>query len=157
MLVTAAVHASDQPPVRYLVEVRKAGSVVDCPSGDGVLGQKVRIPLSVGGAMAALAQPRGADGRSRIVIRVEMAAEEPGGLEVAHEIAKSHDLAKSAPSFELRNLPDLHIIVVVESLPLLATTRGEPDWRTHLHRVKPAPGSRPGECQSLHGRRGSVS
>ncbi len=58
--------------------------------------------------------------------------------------------------FELRSVPDLHFIVLVESLPLLATTRNEPDWRTHLHKFTPARTSPPGKCQPLLGRRGSV-
>jgi len=138
------------------VEVRKAGAVVDCPSGEGVLGQEVRIPLSVGSTVVALAQPRGADGRSRIVIRVEVSPVEPGGLEVAQEISNSLDLAKSSPTLEIRSLPDFHFIVLVESLPLLATTRSEPEWRTHLHKITPARSSPPGECQPLLSRRGSV-
>jgi hypothetical protein len=142
--------------VRYLVEVRKAGAVVDCPSGDGVLGQAVRMPLSGGGTVVALAQPRGADGRSRIAIRVEQSPGGPGGLEVAQEIANSLDLAKSSPTFEIRSVPDFHFIVLVESLPLLATTRNEPEWRTHLHKFTPARTRPSGECQSLRSRRGSV-
>lgn len=89
-------------------------------------------------------------------IRVEASLGEPGGLEFAQEVSNSLDLAKSSPTFEIRSLPDFHFIVLVESLPLLATTRNEPEWRTHRHKFTPARSRPPGECQPLLSRRGSV-
>lgn len=156
MVVAVAAHASDQPPVRYAVEVKKAGAIVECPSGDGILGQEVRIPLSVGATVVAVARPRAADGRSRITIRVERSLGGPDGLEFAYEISGSQDLAKSAPSFEVGSAPDYHFTVRVKSPPLLATTRNEPDWRTKLHTLTPARSVPPGECKPVVGEASSI-
>lgn len=136
-IATSTVYASMQPPVRYTVELRKAGSFVECRSADGTLGQDVRIPLSAGRTVVGFARPMGADGRSKITVRFEISPTE-GGLEVAHEITNTFNLAQSSPSFTYRGDPEhFSYWVRVASPPLLATTRYEPDWRQHLDKFTP--------------------
>src|SRR5437868_10855247 len=48
--VTCPALANDQPPVRFVVEMREGGKIVECPSATGVLGQLVKVPLSGGAA-----------------------------------------------------------------------------------------------------------
>lgn len=150
-MATTAVYASAQPPVRYTVELKKAGSIVECPSVDGVLGQDVRIPLSVGRTVVALARPMGADGRSKVTVRFEISLKE-GGPESAHEVTNNFNLAQGSPTFEYRGDPEgFSYRVLLRSAPLLATTRNEPDWRKHLHKLTPIPPVRPGECKPILG------
>ena len=147
------VHASNQPPVRYTVEVKKGGAIVECPSAEGVLGQDVRIPLSIGRTVVGLARPMDSDGRTRITVRFEAPPSEAGSLESAHELTNTFNLAQSSPTFQYgpRDAERISYTVLVSSQPLLATTRAEPDWRKHLHKLTPARPLQPRECKPILG------
>lgn len=150
--ITAA-HASTQPPVRYIVEVKRAGAIVECPSADAALGQDIRIPLSIGRTVVASARPMDSTGRSKITIRFETPPLREGGLESAHEMTNTFNLAQSSPTFQYgeRDAERISYTVQITSPPLLATTRNEPDWRKHLHKLAPARVVQPSECKPILG------
>jgi hypothetical protein len=155
-LVSCAAFAEDQPPVRFVVEMRDAGKIVECPSATGVLGQLVRVPLSGGRrAVSAIARPLDAEGRSKVTVRFETPPLSPGGLEGAHEVTNTFNLAQSSPTFEYRvgGPAKTSFRVLVTSPPLLATTRAEPSWRQHLSKLTSDPSSTGAECKLLLGGR----
>jgi len=120
-------NASNQPPVRITVEVKKAGTIVECPSVDGVMGQEVRVPLSIGRTVVAVARPMDADGRSKITVRFETPPVSGGKLTSAHELTNTFNLAQSSPSFQYGGDAErISYTVLVTSPPLLATTEQSP-------------------------------
>jgi len=103
-------NASNQPPVRITVEVKKAGTIVECPSVDGVMGQEVRVPLSIGRTVVAVARPMDADGRSKITVRFETPPVSGGKLTSAHELTNTFNLAQSSPSFQYGGRRRAHFV-----------------------------------------------
>jgi hypothetical protein len=147
------VHAADQPPVRYTVEVKKGGTIVECPSVEGALGQAVRITLSIGRTVVGLAQPLDSDGRSKVTIQFEAPPLSAGTLESAREMTNTFKLTQSSPTFQYaaRDAERIAYTVLVTSPPLLATTRAEPDWRKHLDKLTPVRQMQSGECKAILG------
>jgi hypothetical protein len=151
-----AAVAADQPPVRFVVEMREAGKIVECPSVTAVLGQSVSVPLSGGSRVVSiLARPMDAEGRSRITVRFETPALRPDGLEGAYEMTGSSKLAQSSPTFQYgpERGGKTAFTVLVTSPPLLATTRVEPSWQQHMDKLTSEPSSGASECKPILGER----
>jgi hypothetical protein len=155
-MASCAAFAADQPPVRFTVEMREAGKIVECPSATGELGQLVRLSLSGGRRIvSAVARPMDAEGRSKVTIRFETPPLSPGGLEAAYEMTNTFNLAQSSPTFQYGagGPTKTSFTVLVKSPPLLATTRAEPSWQQHLDKLTSEPPAAGIECKPLVGER----
>jgi hypothetical protein len=153
-LASCAAFAEEQPPVRFVVEMREAGKIVECPSATGVLGQIVRVSLSGGRrVVSAIAKPMDAEGRSKVTVRFESPPLSPGGLEAAYEMTNTFNLSQSSPTFRYgpEGPAKTSFTVLVRSPPLLATTRAEPSWQQHLSKLASEPSSTTAECKPLLG------
>ena len=132
----AGCASDDQPPVHFLVEMHKAGRVVECTSAKTVLGKNVRVPLSNGMAVSALARPMTDDGRTNVTVRFEtQTLPGPSALQLAHEMSASYNLAQQSPTIQdaFGSGPSsVSFVVLITSPALLATTRSEPSWKQHL-------------------------
>ena len=155
-LVSYPAFAEDQPPVRFVVEMREAGKIVECASANGVLGQLLRLPLSGGRrVVSAVARPLDAEGRSKVTVRFETPPLSPGGLEGAYEMTNTFNLAQSSPTFQYGagGTAKTSFTVLVTSPPLLATTRAEPSWRQHRSKLPSEFSVTAAECKPLLGER----
>ena len=149
--------SDEQPPVYFLVEMHKAGRIVECTNAQTVLGKNVRVRLSNGMAVSALARPMADDGRTNVTVRFETPPlPGPGALQAAHEMSASFNLAQSSPSMQdtWAGPNGISFVVLVTSPALLATTRGEPSWKQHLDKPLNVSNRTPsGECTPVLAKR----
>src|SRR3954463_10528841 len=86
--------AFDQPEVKYFVQLRSAGRMVDCQVGAASLGEWAFVSLSNGTKIEALAPPLDSEGRSALRVKVVSVQ---GVTE--HEFNRDAKLAQSSPQF----------------------------------------------------------
>ena len=150
--------SEDQPPVYFLVEMHRSGRVVECASAETVLGKNVRVPMSNGVAVTALARPMTDDGRTNVTVRFETSPMSgPSAFQTAHEMSASYNLAQQSPTIQDAfgtGAGSISFVVMVTSPALLATTRGEPSWKQHLAQpLNVSNRNASGECIPVLGQR----
>ena len=128
--------AFDQPEVKFFVQRRSAGQMVDCRVGAASLGEWAFVPLSDGSRIEAIAPPPDSEGRSALRVKIVSAQRV-----TEHEFNLDARLARQSPQFtwsSSRTYPMNGVSIVVESAAMLATTRAHPSWREFDPRLDPS-------------------
>ena len=131
----SAAAAFDQPEVKFFVQRRSGGEMVECRVAAASLGEWAFVTLSEGLKIEAYASPLDAEGRTPLRVKIVSASRV-----TLHEFNLDAKLAQSSPQFTWSGSgtwPIAGVAILVESTALLATTRGKPSWRDFDPRTHP--------------------
>lgn len=132
-VIASATVAADQPQVIFRIELADAARIIDCPIMAGYLGQSFSTVLANGMTISGGTTPLAENGVTTITVNPPDV-----GNGRSRPMVMTAKLAQQKPSAQF-TVPGsgLRLTVMVESPPLLATTKAQPSWTAFQREAKP--------------------